>query len=85
MIDNKPLRGSHNIGTFASTPFTISISGTTAKQCIDKFMVLKMNGVLATSNNSIQELSDKFGFDEPTNFINYFKKTYRLLPYTVSE
>lgn len=51
-----------------------SVSGTTAKQCIDNFMVLEIKRVLATSGNSIQEMAYAFGFDEPTNFVKYFKK-----------
>ncbi len=51
-----------------------SLSGVTAKQCIDNFMVLEMKRVLVTSDDSVQEISYSFGFDEPTNFVKYFKK-----------
>lgn len=51
-----------------------SIAGTTAKQCIDNFMVLEIKRALATSNASVQEITYTFGFDEPTNFVKYFKK-----------
>lgn len=51
-----------------------SITGSTAKQCIDNFMVLEMKRVLATSNESVQEITYTFGFDEPTNFVKFFKK-----------
>lgn len=51
-----------------------SVSGSTAKQCIDNFLVLEIKRVLATSNGSVQEISYDFGFDEPTNFVKFFKK-----------
>lgn len=51
-----------------------TIAGSTAKQCIDDFLVLEMKRTLATSNGSVQEISYDFGFDEPTNFVKFFKK-----------
>ena len=51
-----------------------SVAGTTAKQCIDDFLILEVRRVLATSAGSVQELAYDFGFDEPTNFVKYFKK-----------
>lgn len=51
-----------------------SVAGTTAKQCIDDFLILEVRRVLATSADSVQELAYAFGFDEPTNFVKYFKK-----------
>lgn len=37
-------------------------------------MVLEIKRALATSNASVQEITYTFGFDEPTNFVKYFKK-----------
>lgn len=51
-----------------------AVSGVTAKQCIDSFMILEIKRLLATSNNSVQEISFDFGFAEATNFVKYFKK-----------
>lgn len=51
-----------------------SVSGATAKQCIDNFLILEVKRVLATSGSSVQEMSYAFGFDEPTNFVKFFKK-----------
>lgn len=51
-----------------------SISGSTAKQNIDSFMILEIKRLLATSDSSVQEISYAIGFDEPTNFVKYFKK-----------
>lgn len=49
-------------------------SGTTAKECIDTTLILEIKRVLATTDNSIQQLCYDFGFDEPTNFIKFFKR-----------
>ncbi|WP_136809986.1 helix-turn-helix domain-containing protein [Desulfosediminicola flagellatus] len=51
-----------------------SFSGVTAKQYIDTFMVTEIKRALATSDDLVQKISDEFGFDEPTNFVKYFKK-----------
>jgi AraC-like DNA-binding protein len=51
-----------------------AVSGTTAKQFIDNCMVLEIKRILATSEGPMQKISDDFGFDEPTNFVKYFKK-----------
>lgn len=51
-----------------------SVSDITAKHSIDNFMTLEIKRVLATSERSVQEISYEFGFDEPTNFVKYFKK-----------
>lgn len=51
-----------------------AVSGTTAKQYIDNFMILEIKRLLATSNSSGQEISFDLGFEEPTNFVKYFKK-----------
>lgn len=51
-----------------------AVAGVTAKQCIDNYMILEIKRFLATSDSSVQEISYDFGFDEPTNFVKYFKK-----------
>lgn len=51
-----------------------SISGSTAKEFIDKFIILETKRHLAMSDSSIKELTYEFGFDEPTNFVKFFKK-----------
>lgn len=57
-----------------------SVAGVTAKQCIDDFLVLEIKRVLATSADSVQDIAFAFGFDEPTNFVKYFKKHAGLSP-----
>ena len=51
-----------------------SVTGTTAKACVDQHLVLQLKRELAISEISIKELSYSFSFDEPTNFVKFFKK-----------
>lgn len=51
-----------------------SVTGDTAKDFIDKFVVLEMKRHLAMSDIPVKELTYKMGFDEPTNFVKFFKK-----------
>ncbi len=51
-----------------------SMTGSTAKEFIDKFLILEIKRNLSISNISVKELTYKFGFDEPTNFTKFFKK-----------
>jgi len=51
-----------------------SFSGGTAKEFIDNFVVLEIKRHLATSHRSVKELTYEMGFNEPTNFVKYFKK-----------
>lgn len=49
-------------------------TGNTPKQFIDNYLILEIKRQLAISNLSIKELTYHFGFDEPTNFLKFFKK-----------
>lgn len=51
-----------------------SITGNTAKAFIDQFIILETKRRLATSDISVKELTYALGFDEPTNFLKYYKK-----------
>lgn len=51
-----------------------AVLGQTAKEFIDKYLILETKRHLASSNISIKELTFQMGFDEPTNFIKFFKK-----------
>ncbi|MFZ9660249.1 MAG: helix-turn-helix domain-containing protein [Chitinophagaceae bacterium] len=53
---------------------TTSTLGKSAKELIDERIVLEAKRVLAHTNNSIKEIGFELGFDEPTNFIKYFRK-----------
>jgi AraC-like DNA-binding protein len=49
-------------------------SGNTAKAFIDKWLLLEIKRNLSEKKYSIKEIALKTGFDEPTNFIRFFKK-----------
>lgn len=52
----------------------------TAKQFIDDFIVLEAKRLLINSEIKSTELAYSLGFEEPTNFIKYFKKHTRFTP-----
>ncbi len=52
----------------------------TAKEFIDKYLILEIKRHLGSSNISIKELTFQMGFDEPTNFIKFFKKHTQQTP-----
>lgn len=51
-----------------------AVTGSTAKEVIDNLLVLETKRQLAVSDVSIKELTYQLGFDEPTNFVKYFKR-----------
>ncbi|MDF7808661.1 helix-turn-helix transcriptional regulator [Pontiellaceae bacterium B12219] len=57
-----------------------SICGKTAKQVIDSHTVLEAKRRLAIEGIRVEELSADLGFDEPTNFVKYFKKHASITP-----
>lgn len=57
-----------------------SITDSTAKAVIDNFITLEMKRHLAISSASVKELTYQLGFDEPSNFVKFFKKHTRLSP-----
>ncbi len=69
-----------NISTKHLNTICKAVAGVTAKQYIDNCMVLEMKRLLATSDNSVQEISYDFGFGESTNFVKYFKKHSGISP-----
>lgn len=52
----------------------------TAKTFIDNYIVLEAKRKIVTSALSIKEIAFELGFDEPTNFIKYFKKHTNYTP-----
>ncbi len=46
----------------------------TAKAFIDRYVVLEAKRMLVTTQLSVKEIAFALGFDEPTNFLKYFKK-----------
>lgn len=57
-----------------------SVTTQTAKQLIDKFVILEAKRRLILEDKSIQLLSSELGFDEETNFVKYFKKHTLITP-----
>ncbi|MBU2628285.1 MAG: helix-turn-helix domain-containing protein, partial [Proteobacteria bacterium] len=57
-----------------------SVTGSTAKEFIDNFVVLEIKRHLAISDISVKELTYELGFDEPTNFVKFFKKRANQTP-----
>lgn len=52
----------------------------TAKNFVDDHVILESKRLLASSPLSIKEICFKCGFDEPTNFLKYFKKNVGKTP-----
>jgi AraC-like DNA-binding protein len=59
---------------------TTKIVGKTPKEIIDDRILLEAKRVLAHTNESIKEVAYQLGFEEPTNFIKYFKKHVSVTP-----
>ncbi len=53
---------------------TTKVFGKTPKEIIDDRIILEAKRILAHTTESIKEIGYSLGFDEPTNFIKYFKK-----------
>ena len=53
---------------------TTMLIGKTPKQIINDRVILEAKRLLVHGNKSVKEISYKLGYDEPTNFIKYFKK-----------
>lgn len=54
--------------------------GKTPKQLIDDRLVLEAKRLLVHSPDSIKEIGFDLGFEEPTNFIKYFRKQSGITP-----
>ena len=59
---------------------TSKILGITPKQMIDARVILEAKRQLAHTNKSVKEVGFNLGFEEPTNFIKYFKKHVQKTP-----
>ena len=59
---------------------TSKVVGKTPKQMIDERIILEAKRLLAHTNESIKEIGFKLGFEEPTNFIKYFRKHHNSTP-----
>jgi len=59
---------------------TTALLDKTPKQLIDERVVLEAKRLLAHSTLSVKEISYELGYDEPTNFVKYFKKHTKQTP-----
>jgi AraC family transcriptional activator of pobA len=50
------------------------VLGKTPKQIINDRVILEAKRLLAHTNDSVKEIGYSIGFEEPTNFIKYFRK-----------
>lgn len=56
------------------------VLGKTPKQMIDGRVMLEAKRFLAHTSQSVKEIGYELGFEEPTNFIKYFKKHHQATP-----
>lgn len=59
---------------------TTKVLGKTPKEIIDDRIMLEAKRILAHTTESVKEIGYDLGFDEPTNFIKYFKKHSTFTP-----
>jgi len=63
-----------NVSEKKLTNATKKIAGRTPKELIDDRVMLEAKRLLTHTNHSIKEIGYELGFEEPTNFIKFFKK-----------
>lgn len=59
---------------------TTKVLGKTPKEIIDDRIMLEAKIILAHTTESVKEIGYDLGFEEPTNFIKYFKKHSKFTP-----
>jgi AraC-like DNA-binding protein len=59
---------------------TTKVLGKSPKEIIDDRIMLEAKRILAHTTESVKEIGYNLGFDEPTNFIKYFKKHFQSTP-----
>lgn len=59
---------------------TSKILGLTPKEMIDERVLLEAKRLLSHTSNTIKETGFELGFEEPTNFIKYFRKHCQCTP-----
>ena len=59
---------------------TKKVLGKTSKEIIDDRILLEAKRILSHTSESVKEIGYSLGFEEPTNFIKYFKKHTHLTP-----
>lgn len=71
-----------NITTKRLLQATAKIQGKTPKEIIDYRIVLEIKRLLSHTDQSIKEIAFSLGFNEPTNFVKYFRKHDGVTPAT---
>ena len=56
------------------------VTGITAKDYINEYLVLEIKKALVLTNIPINKLTTLYGFDEATNFVKYFKRYTLITP-----
>lgn len=59
---------------------TSKILGKTPKEVIDYRVLLTSKRLLSNTNKSVKEIGFSLGFEEPTNFVKYFRKHNHITP-----
>ena len=59
---------------------TTKVLGKTPKEIIDDRIMLEAKRILAHTTDTVKEIGYSLGFEEPTNFIKYFRKHSRCTP-----
>lgn len=59
---------------------TSKVLGKTPKELIDERVMLEAKRLLVYTNESVKEIGFELGFEEPTNFIKYFRKHSDITP-----
>jgi AraC-like DNA-binding protein len=54
--------------------------GKSTKNYLDEHLVLQIKRLLLDENMSIEKISDKLCFDEPTNMVKFFKRHEKITP-----
>lgn len=57
-----------------------SIINQTAKQCIDAYTIIEAKRRLIIEQKQVQQVAFELGFEEPSNFVKYFRKHNFLSP-----
>ncbi len=55
-------------------------TGQTAKKILSNYMTLRAKALLQQTTDSVAEIAYQMGFDEPTNFIKFFKNNEGITP-----
>ncbi|MTI31452.1 helix-turn-helix domain-containing protein [Xanthovirga aplysinae] len=64
---------------------TSSVLGKSPKEIVGNRIILEAKRLLAYTNESIKEIGFHLGFEEPTNFIKYFRKHCNVTPFEFRE